>query len=195
MRLEYLVSARPLLPPDEPLRTVVERWACWGWPVTKATGDQPRPQAARSRLIKWLNSPAVFAAYHRASGRLTPWDFELLPCIAERFRFVEWGSPPPPRVMAKPQAREPAPSPSLQRNEEIYRLRYSGMLLSEIGDRFGLGKERVRQIVLQMERRHRRQNRERARLAALDRSAWSHVWTPEMQWAIEGEWPRPEFRP
>lgn len=48
-----------------------------------------------------------------------------------------------------------------ERNRRIYEERKAGLKLQEIADRYGIGKERVRQICLREERleRHRRYNR------------------------------------
>jgi hypothetical protein len=47
-------------------------------------------------------------------------------------------------------------SPNIARDEEIVRLRSQGKTLAKIGDQFGIGPERVRQIVAKAERRAKR---------------------------------------
>lgn len=47
-----------------------------------------------------------------------------------------------------------------ERNRQIVALRADGMLIREIGDRFGLCKETVRQILWKMDRRAREACRE-----------------------------------
>jgi hypothetical protein len=179
--VDMKVDVRPMLPAEEPLRILVERWGCWGWPMTKAAYDQPSPWTARESVLRWVNSPDVKPAFIRAitaDYRRRGWgtwtdDRGHVPLWQAQERVqVEDKAPPPPtklevaatRIKVLPATRTPV---SLQSKIIVAAMR-GGASMKDVAEVFSLSYSRVHQIW------HRAQRREK-------NGSWVKA-TPETVW-------------
>jgi hypothetical protein len=171
-----------MLPTEEPLRTLVERWACWGWPMTKAAYDQPSPGGARESVLRWVNSPdiklvfirAIDADYRRRGWGT--WVDERGPVplwqALEQLRAEDNAPPPPTKLEAAAARAKLVPAdhgPSLQSRVIAAAMR-GGASQKDLAEVFNISHSRVRQIW------HKALRREKNGSAAAPEAIWREEW-------------------